>query len=156
MTGPCVIFFIPGTLGIVIATQYGLGISESIYHEVLQRCQFYRRSLPIQSLGTLTNDGPYYNSRFLGLNRSSFTWNTNPILKILLSLKLITCCDRGVRGFPEVSLRLLYGPSGCGIGLLVVVGTSRPPGVGGLESNGLTRKRDSEAISVKNHENIDT
>ena len=42
----------------------------------------------------------------------SFPRNTNPILKILLSLKLIAGCDRDLLGFPNISLWLQYGPSG--------------------------------------------
>ena len=37
-----------------------------------------------------------------------------------------------VRGFPKISIRLQYGWFGCGIGFLVVVGTSRE-GRGGRE-----------------------
>ena len=58
---------------------------------------------------------------------------------MLLSVKLIAGFDREVRGFPKVSLRLQYGPSGCGIGLLVVVGTSRGGRVRGGGGGGLGR-----------------
>ena len=74
--------------------------------------------LSSQLLGTLTNDGPYYNSRFFELNQISFHGTTNPILKILLSLKFIAGCDRG-SCFPKISLWLQA--FGCSTDRLVVV-----------------------------------
>ena len=58
-----------------------------------------------------------------------FPRNTDPILKILLSLELIAGCDRDLFGFPKIGLWLQYGASVCGIRVLVVVGTSRIVGV---------------------------
>ena len=101
-------------MGIVIATHYDLGISDSVYPEKIGGCQCYRHSLSIQLLGALTYDGPYYNSRFRELNQISVPRNTNPILKILLSLKLIAGCDRGFVVF-------LKSASGCSTDRLVEV-----------------------------------
>ena len=74
--------------------------------------------------------------RFPGIKSNFLPSKYNPILKIVLSLKFIAGCDRGVRGFPKASLRLQYGPCGCGIGLLVVMGTSRGSRGGGLGVRG--------------------
>ena len=57
-----------------------------------------------QLLGILVNGGPYYNSCFLKSSQISSPRNTNPILKILLSLKLIAGCDRDLLDSPKISL----------------------------------------------------
>ena len=112
MTGH--VLFMPGTLGIAIATQYHLGISDSVNPEVVQDVNVIGAPFQFNFFGTLTNHCPYYNPRFLELNQISFPQNANPILKTLLSLKFIAGCDRGVRGFQKLA-------SGCSADRPVVV-----------------------------------
>ena len=54
MAGPCLIVFIPGTSGNIIGTPYDLGMSDSVYPEIVG-CDKEARGFPKIGLGCSTD-----------------------------------------------------------------------------------------------------